>query len=90
MEHGYVNMEVYCDRFEAKFYSTTKNKIRDQVTMYHVKKTNHFPVYLWVFFGLLILFALFIFVWLIRLFLIKRKKQKLALSQNQKLLIEHE
>ena len=86
-EQGFVTLSIFSDKLESSFYSTSKKKVRDKVTMYHVKKENHFPAYLWVFFGLLILFAVFVLAWVGRMLWIKLKKQDS--SEQEKPLIQH-
>ena len=89
-EQGFVTLSIYPDRLQSTFYSTSKKRIRDDVTMYHVKKVNNFPAYLWVFLILLILFACFILVWIGKSIWIKMKKKEVKTSNEDNLLIEHE
>jgi Tfp pilus assembly protein PilO len=74
----------------SKFFSVKAQKVKDIVVMYHVKKLNHFPTYLWVFIVLLILFALFILGYLVRLFIIKLKKRDVVPDEEEKLIIQYE
>ena len=90
VEKGFTKMFVYDDRLVAKFFSVEANRVKDILVMYHYLKKNTFPAYLWVFIGLLILFALFVLIYLIKMYIDKIRTRKKDNQVEEKLIIVHE
>lgn len=65
-DKGYVRMTVSLNQLTSKFYSATQEKEIDEFTIFSDVNSDGFPIFLWLFFGLLILFGLFLVIYLLR------------------------
>lgn len=77
-----MRLTVSLNQLTSKFYSVTQGKEIDEYSIFSDLAQTDFPVFLWLFFGLLVLFGLFLVIYLLRT--IKKNNQKKWASKEAK------
>jgi hypothetical protein len=84
-DKGFVRISIKDKQLKSQFYSVSKNKVLDEHMIFSEATKSKFPTFLWLFFGLLLLFGMCIIGYL--LFFLKRKmRENENLSPNESLI----